>query len=276
MEPGVAAYRPLSVSDLIDETIRIFRNNFLLFCGIGAVLMIPAGLIMLIQQIAVQQHGSDLAFSLLTSFLVSLVRAIVYVGVLAATFHAFTEIRAGRKTSVIDSYNIGLEHFVAMLWTTFLVVFMLVLISITVIGIPAAIYLSISWLFALHATAFERKFGWSVLARSRALVKGEWLRVFGITILVGIIAGLANLVFSIPNIALGVAEALGSEGATFRAVAASISVIFSTAGWIVTGPIIYISSILLYFDLRARKEGYDLEMMANQAEADARSAAPQS
>jgi hypothetical protein len=254
----------------------MFRRNFLLFIGIGAVLMIPAGLIAMFQQIAVQQHDSDLAFNILTSGLVSLVRAVVYVGVLAATFYAVTEIRAGRKPTVGESYNVGMERFLALLWVGFLYTFLLVLISITIVGFPFAIYLGIAWLFGLQVTVFEGKIGWSALSRSRALVKGDWWRVLGITFLVSIIVSVVSLVFSIPSFVLGAAVALGRDDTTFRATTAAISVVSSTAGTIITGPVIYIASVFLYYDLRARKEGLDLEMMANQAEVIARSASPQS
>jgi len=70
--------------------------------------------------------------------------------------------------------------------------------------------------------------------------------------------------------------ALGRDSETVRATGAAIGVIFSTAGTIITGPIVYIATVLLYYDLRARKEGLDLEMQANQTEAMARSAYPQS
>jgi hypothetical protein len=276
LEPGVAAFRPLSVSDLIDETFRIFRKNFLLFVGICAVLMIPVGLIAVFQQVAVQQHGSDLLFNIVTSGLVQLVRGVVYVGVLAATFHAFTEVRAGRKPTIGEAYNIGMERFPAMLWVGILFTILLTLISITIIGIPFAIYLSIFWLFGLHAAAFEGKIGRSALARSRARVKGDWWRVLGITFLVSMVVAVVSLVFSIPGIALSLVVVLGRDDTSFRVVSAVVTTVAGTAGAIVTGPVVYIASVLLYFDLRARKEGLDLEMMASQAEASARSASPQS
>ncbi|HVX29291.1 MAG TPA: glycerophosphoryl diester phosphodiesterase membrane domain-containing protein [Nitrolancea sp.] len=268
-------FRPLNVSDLIDETFRIFRRHFLLFVKIGAVLMIPIGLIEIIQQVAVQQHADDLEFNLLTSGLVTLVRAIVYLAVLSAIIYAMSEIRMGRVPTVSEAYNEGMAHYLPMLWIGLIYWFILLLLTITILGFPFAVYLSICWLFGMHVAVIEGKRGMAALSRSKALVKGHWWRVIGISILVSIIVGIISVIFSAPSTILGVMIAFGRDGETFRAIGAAIGVIFSTAGTIITGPIIYIASVLLYYDLRARKEGLDLEMMASQTEAVARSAYPQ-
>ena len=275
MEQGQRTFRPLSVSDLIDETFRIFRRHFILFAKIGAVLMIPVGLIEIIQQVAVQQHADDLAFNLLTSGVVALVRAIVYMAVLAAIIYTMSEIRMGRQPTVGDAYNEGMERFLPMIWTAVLYGLLTALIGITIIGLPAAVYLGVCWVFGMHVAVIEGKRGMPALSRSKALVKGHWWRVLGIYILISIIVGIISVIFSVPTMVLSAMVALGRDSETFRATVAAISVVFSTAGTIITGPIIYIASVLLYYDLRARKEGLDLEMVAHQTEAVARAAYPQ-
>jgi hypothetical protein len=275
VEQGERAFRPLSVSDLIDETFRVFRRHFLLFVKIGAVLMIPIGLIEIIQQIAVHQHPDDLEFNLLTSGLVGLVRAIVYLAVLAAIIYTMSEIRMGRQPTVGDAYNDGMERFLSIIWIAFLYALLPGLIAITIIGVPFAIYLGLAWIFGLHAAVIEGKRGMAALSRSRSLVKGHWWRVLGIYLLISIIVAIISVIFSAPNVVLCALLALGRDGETFRILGSVVSVIFSTAGTIITGPIIYIASVLLYYDLRARKEGLDLEMVANQTETMARSAYPQ-
>jgi hypothetical protein len=237
--------------------------------------MIPVGLIEIIQQVAVQQHADDLAFNLLTSGLVTLVRVIVYMAVLSAIIYAMSEIRLGRLPTVSDAYNEGMEHFLPMIWIAFLYALLPALIAVTIIGIPLTIYLGVCWIFGLHVAVIEGKRGMSALARSKTLVKGHWWRVLGIYILISIIVGIISVIFSAPSTILGVMIALGRDGETFRVLGAAIGVIFSTAGTIITGPIVYIASVLLYYDLRARKEGLDLEMVANQTEALARSTYPQ-
>lgn len=274
LDSGTPPLRPLNVSDLIDETFRIYRRNFLFLLSIGAVLMIPMAVIEVFQQIAVQERGtSDILFYGLSTLLVSLVRFIVYLGVLSAMIYAVSEIRMGRRPSVTESYLTGMERFPAMIGVGLLFLLLIVLISVTFIGIPVAIYLGTCWLLALHVTVLEGKSGWSSLSRSRALVTGQWWRVLGITILVYMIVYVMNLVFSIPGFIFGFSVVFGDVGSTFRATAAALSTLFGTAGTIITGPVIYIAWLFLYYDLRARKEGFDLEMMANQAEADARTAA---
>ncbi len=276
-DSGMPPLRPLSVSDLIDETFHVYRKNFLLLLSIGAVLMIPMALIQVFQQIAVQQRGtSDLLFYVGSTLIIGLVQFVVYLGVLSAMIYAVSEIRMGRTPSVTESYLTGMERYPAMIGVGLLFLFVLVLISVTIIGIPVAIYLGTCWLLALHVTVLESKRGWSSLSRSRSLIRGQWWRVLGITILVYMIVYVMNLVFAIPGFIFGFSVVFGDFGSTFRAIAAAISTLFSTAGTIITGPVIYIAWLFLYYDLRARKEGLDLELMANRAEAEAQSVAVRS
>jgi hypothetical protein len=267
------ALRPLSVSDLIDETFQIYRKNFLFLISIGAVLMVPMAVIEVFQQVAVQERGtSDFGFFIGSTVLVGFVRYIVYLGVLSAMIYAVSEIRMGRKPSVSEAYSNGMERFPAMVGVGLLFLLLIVLISVTIIGIPVAIYLSVCWLLAFHVTVLENKGGWSSLARSRDLIKGQWWRVLGITVLVYMIVYVVDLVFSIPGLAFGFSSAFSDAGTSFRATTSAVGTIFGAVGTIVTGPIIYIAWLMLYYDLRARKEGLDLEMMANQLDSDSHTA----
>ncbi len=274
MDSVTAPFRPLTVSDLIDETFQIFRRNFVLFVSIGAVLLIPMAVVQVLQQLALQRQGSTQGIVAvgLVSLVIGLLRLLVFLAVLSAIIHAASEIRMGRRPNVTDCYMNGMDRLPAMIRTGIILIIILPLTFITIIGIPVAIYLAVAWLLSLHVAVIEGEGAFASLSRSRALVKGNWWRVLGITILVTMIVSIVNLIFSIPSLMVGIPLALSNNTHTISAGAAVISTIFGTIGTIITGPVIYIAWLLLYYDLRARKEGMDLEMMASRTEAEAQAA----
>lgn len=273
MDSAVSPLRPLSVSDLIDETFQLYRRHFVLFVSISALLLIPLGIIQLLEQIAIQRQDttSGLIGVGLMSLVVSLLRALAQLGMLSAIIYAASELRMGRLPTVTASYTNGMDHFGSMLRVGILFIVLVPLMIITIIGIPVAIYFVIAWLLSLHVAVIEDEGAFASLSRSRALVKGHWWRVLGITLLVSFLVSIVQIIFALPAAAVGVPVLLG-QSHSISTGAQAISTLFSTAGSIVTGPIIYIAWLLLYYDLRARKEGYDLEVLANQADAQARSA----
>jgi hypothetical protein len=136
-----------------------------------------------------------------------------------------------------------------------------------VVGAVLTIRLSL----ALPAVVLERVSPWQAIRRSWHLSRGSYWRLFGILALTGIVVAVAGYVLSIPFIVVEVV--LG--GGSFLTVSASTSVvvlIVSIIGSIVTAtvtrPISAGVSVLLYADLRMRREGLDLVLRgAGQSQA---------
>ena len=103
----------------------------------------------------------------------------------------------------------------------------------------------------------------SALGRSRRLVGGHWWRVIGIAILLFIIQIVISIFFTLPAAVAGFGslwrDPMSSDVSPLVAV---LDTIGSTAGQIVTGPITYCAYVLIYYDLRVRKEGLDIELTA--------------
>jgi hypothetical protein len=91
------------------------------------------------------------------------------------------------------------------------------------------------------------------LARSWRLVTRSFWRVFGITLLAGIIVAVAGGILQLPFTFLGAVSGSG-VGATV------IIVIGTIAAGTVTRPITAGVTVLLYVDMRMRKEGLDLAL----------------
>jgi Membrane domain of glycerophosphoryl diester phosphodiesterase len=117
---------------------------------------------------------------------------------------------------------------------------------------------------ALPAAVLERLSPGAAIKRSWQLSHGSFWRLFGILLLTAIIVGIAAAVLTIPFELLGLVAG-GSFGTLTSAASSSVTaVIISTIGSIlaatVTRPVSAGVTVLLYADLRMRREGLDLRL----------------
>jgi hypothetical protein len=123
---------------------------------------------------------------------------------------------------------------------------------------------------ALPAVVLERVPPTVAIRRSWQLSHGSFWRLLGILLLTGIVVGVAGIVLSIPFTIIEVLVSHGSQGFFTAAAGASVAaLVVSILGSIVTAtvtrPISAGVSVLLYADLRMRREGFDI-MLKNAAE----------
>ena len=109
----------------------------------------------------------------------------------------------------------------------------------------------------MPALLFERIGPGAALRRSFGLVKGRWWKVC-VTLLVGVL--LVSFLGGIIQGILLVVPSLLAEGND--AVAAFSSVVANTLGGVLTTPFTAAIVALIYFDQRVRKEGFDLQLLA--------------
>ena len=126
---------------------------------------------------------------------------------------------------------------------------------LTLVGIVVAAWLGVRWFSASFAVVIEGKGPIAGLGRSWNLVTGSWWRVFGIGLVFALAITVVVLVVAIP---LGIVGAIagGGDGA---GIGGNVAGAIATA--LIT-PFAYIAGTLLYFDLRVRKEGFDLDALA--------------
>ena len=124
------------------------------------------------------------------------------------------------------------------------------ILMLIIIGIPLFFYLLVVWFFAMPAVVIEGMDGIAALGRSRQLTRGSWWRLFGI-----------GIVFVLLIMGIAIAGGLVSAILLFvdpRAFAIAVVAL----GALVT-PIYYAGSVLVYIDLRVRKEGYTLQALSD-------------
>ncbi len=229
--------------------------------------------------------------SLLLSFLVDL----VLTGLLTVVIGRSV---LGHKISAGEAWRIARPRLPALLGATLLVLcvilapwlalaVVLVLLAvahaagagialIAVAGVITAICLSIWFAIMLRMAApmvvLEREPAGRALSRSWRLVRGSFWRVFGVTVLATVIVFVTTAVLEIPfGLIAGIAGGGGlfTAGAVLSGGGSVAGLIISGIGGIVAGavarPISAGVAVLLYVDLRMRREGLDLALQTAAA-----------
>jgi hypothetical protein len=255
--------RPLSFGELLDTGFRIFRNHFGLLFGLAAVVYLPVALIQLIAQTltplapGVEPAGSTAVLLVFAASLIALGLFVMLTWPIAdaAITHAVGELYLGRPAAFGPSLRVGLSILVPMVGTSLLN--MLIVMGALLLFIIPGIYFMFAYMLVWQVMVIERLFGMQALRRSGSLMKGSKLRGLGVMIVY-------LLVISVPSSLLSLALH------AYPTVASLASVLVQTAGF----AFLCTLSVVLYFDIRCRKEAFDLEHLADLVEQRAAVPAP--
>ncbi|HKQ60907.1 MAG TPA: glycerophosphoryl diester phosphodiesterase membrane domain-containing protein [Candidatus Polarisedimenticolaceae bacterium] len=298
--------RPLSMPELLDRTVGLFRRNFAVLVGCMAVpvpLAAAMGIAFVRLQTAVMANRVDSELPQLAVWgLVSLVALgvylLVYVGSAGATTIAVTEAYFERPISIGEAYrrtrqrygtlllltlNLGVR-FVGILAVAGFVFGVLIVapfaalsgsgggseivavLSLLVgIVLVFAVAIFVGWFFlrytlSLPAVTFEGLSTMPAIWRSVDLTQGHRWRAFVVLLLVGILGYVAALLFQMPFLILQVTLFAPVPPFWLQAVSQAMA----AASGALIGPVRLIGFTLLYFDLRVRKEAFDLETKLEQ------------
>jgi len=227
----------------------------------------------------------------------ALVYWIVYSVALGATTFAVSEVYLGRRTSVRESYRRMHGRFwrlmdvvFSVLLRLFLVFFLtymgagiiaVLVISTTTnlrqgggtLGVLVAMLsvlaamgvafyfagrLALGYAASIPALLLENLKAREAMKRSLALVKGNRARVFLVLLLTMLITYAAIFIFQGPFL---VAMALTSRSGEIPVWISSLSVIAGGLAGAVCAPLMMIGLVLLYYDVRVRREAFDLQHM---------------
>jgi len=257
----MSALGPRNFGDILGETFRIYGRNFLKLLAIVAIVEVILAVL-----------GTILGFSLweyiMTGGTIESLAPFIVIGIIllvgsivayplmqGALIHAVSQQYLRQAIGIGKAYGFAWRRLLAMIGAgilAFLAISAIIAICITVaifswvgwilipVGSVAAIYLMVRWIFIWQAALLEGLGPIAALSRSSALVKGNWWRVFGIMLVVGLIAGAISAILGI------------------------IPIVGATIGSILSTPISAVGGTLLYYDLRVRKEGYSLDTLGSE------------
>ena len=271
--PQGQQFTPMTVGQILDRTFNLYKKNFVRFIAIVAVVYVPIALIMIVAMSAVvssfgpfqvtpakdgtipniepEQVLQLVVPALIAIFLFLLAQVLCS----AALTKSVSASYLGGEVTVGQAYKAVLPK---LLWLVIagILVFLAALGGFLLCVVPCVIFLL--W-FALttQAIVVENLGPIAGMGRSKRLVSGNLGKVFGVGIVVWIINWIISLVFQqVGGLVAGVPE----PGDLVTPVI--ITQLFSLAGQMLVMPISAGAMILLYYDLRIRKEGFDLYMLS--------------
>lgn len=308
--------RPMSIGDMLDAAFRLYRQHFLTFIGIVALLQVPMAMLQFAAQLpymqALQRFTTSppvlapgagpldifpfaqlLPYYALIFGLGVFQYLLVYNLMTGALANAISRSYLGQPISILSSYNIGFKRIMALIvasLTPFAISLVFVaiivgcafgtfytmgvrtgdqpniglaiaagfgLIAVIFAGGIAGLFFYVRLLLTTQAIVLEGQGPWAGLTRSWRLVGQAFWRSLGIFLLVYAFIYIVSLIVQLPLIILG----------AFFGVLLNNSVLYQSIASLVTYgvlilvlPLQFIIFTLLYYDLRIRKEGYDLEL----------------
>ena len=285
VEPGPAgepvALRPLRVGEILDVAIKVYRANFKTLIKAVLVVIAPVQVLTVLLNAStraltdtttsfgstgfsgtgdVHLNGGQVA-ALIVAFLAVTVLGLV-AGELAsaASFRAVSEAYLGEQADWRRSLRFAVSRLRSLVWLAFL--HFLVLGVGFVLCIVPGVYLYGALAVATPALLLEDVRGTRALRRSRELVRGRWWPTAGALLA-------ANLLVSIVGGAVSGGLLAATIGANNSLVSDLLRVVAGTATSMVTTPFVAAVIVVLYIDLRVRKEGFDLLLLANRMGVDA-------
>jgi MFS family permease len=235
-----------SVGRVLNRTFSVLTRNFLTFFTVTAVASLPS--VLLSQSASLDPSaatGEDMALG------VGLLLLGIFVGIVLYTlsqavvlYGAFQDMR-GRPVSLTESLQVGLRRFFSILGLA-ISVSLLMALGFIFFVVPGFILMSM-WFVATPVCVVEQLGPFSSMGRSRRLTKGYRWRIFGLMLLLFLISGIIS-----PT--LGVA--MGAIGGKALAL---IGALVWSGVW---GAFYAIAAVVAYHDLRAAKEGIDIEQIA--------------
>lgn len=287
--------RPLSISDLLDTTFRLYRRYFWLFVGLVAVIQIPLTLFELTYEAtfspaerlqAVADDSANLWQLYSTSdeyvtdvvvWMLSQVAMVLLVffavqgpmnGVMA---RAVYDRYLGQPLGLVDTYRaLGwrwLRLIGALIVLGVLDVGIFLLFLIPCLGWIAApilmIYINAPTLSLLAPVIVVEEQGvFAGLGRAFGLGRRKFWRVLGVNVLLLLLTTV--ITFTLPFL-FGLTFAFWEPSFTLEAIITSLIGLVTA---LLVRPVWVCGLTLLYFDLRVRLEGFDLELRAQKMDAE--------
>ena len=261
--------RPLSLGEILDVSIKIVIRNALTLFKAVLVVVVPVQILstLLTADYTVSsfdfgstadqtpEQAVDEFNSYIGGLAIStLLQALAVLLASAACFRAIAQAYLGEQPDWRSSLSYGLHRAPALLWLA--VLYGLGVVLGTLLFILPGVWLYIAWALAMPALLVEGMRGRSALGRSFGLVKGRWWRTFGIIafgfIIVSIFSGIIQAIFLV-----GIVIEPDNE-----ALVLLLSGLSGVVGLVIGTPFQSALLTVVYFDLRVRKEGFDLELLA--------------
>jgi hypothetical protein len=250
---SAAAYRARSATELIDALFQVLRRNFSQFFTLALMFYVPIAVVSrLFVPTSVAPAASPSAAFFMAFFVFFFLFIILSAVFQTAMFYACSDAYLGRTVNLSDVLKRAVRRAGSMAYGYFLQG-ICVLPGFVLFVIPGIIIALI--LFAVPCViAFENVPAAASLSRSSHLSSGLKGHIF-LTLF---------LVFIVNSVGLVIVTAVSTLVAGGIGHVTALSQTVSVLGTSLLVPLLPLAVTMLYYDARIRKEGFDIELMAQQ------------
>ena len=250
-------FRPRGVGEILAHAFQIYRMHWQHLIALVAVIVIPLSILEVVLtdliigdafETTTTTNGTvvvngSIAGVIAGSLAVAAVSILMWTVLTGAITRAAAGTFLGRDLDIGESYRFGLARF----WSIVLVGILtgLAVVAGFLLLVIPGVFVLVRLTCTLPALVIEDQRGRAALSRSWNLVSGFGWKVFGTIIVAGLMTGLVNSLLTAPF----------ANSTALRIVGQSIASV-------ITMPYTALVGILIYLDLRIRKEHYgpdDLE-----------------
>lgn len=259
--------RPLSLGELLDRTFSLYRRHFLLFLGIGVipysilfVFNLATALLPKIARNAVAGQMGPAGIAVLAvggvlALVALFVASIAFLFSVGGTVFAVSDLYLGRQTTAREALGRVRGHAGTIFGVSILTT-LLIGVGFIALVIPG-IYLMCRVCVSIAAALLEDLGPSDSIRRSFELTRDFAGRAFMIYLLYFALLGVAAI-FQAP---FGVMIGLSAKQPQMLIFWTILAQVGNFVGSILIAPVSTISFALFYYDLRVRKEAFDLQMM---------------
>ncbi|MGH9041572.1 MAG: hypothetical protein ACRDZ3_15235 [Acidimicrobiia bacterium] len=276
--PSVPQLRPLSVGEILDVSLKIWLRHFVVLAKIVLFVVAPVQIVAsLLLASAIPDSdlffdpsafdtsaetvedpfadfdGGDAAAVFAAFGVVTILSGLAFVFSSAAALRAVTVAYLGGAPDWRDSLRLALNRVGPLLALSILMGLGMTLGF--VLCLAPGVWLAVGWSLAFVALLAEDIGATDSLRRSWRLVKGRWWATFGVLLIAFLLNVVVDQIVSIPF-------AIGSIFSPNSVIGFGLSAVAAIISDVITTPFVAAVFVLVYFDLRVRKEGFDLALLA--------------
>jgi hypothetical protein len=266
--------RPLSLGEILDRTFSLYRRHFLLFLGIAAIprlLILGLNMAQVLwmktpvkalpppaEQFQGGAGGALLAFGIVGGLIAVVVYLVAYLFAQGGTIYAVSDIYLGRPTSI----GASLKKMWGQLLNLFVVSLLngLAILGATLFLIVPGIYVACRLLTCVPAALLEDLGARESLERSWGLTKDNAGRSLVIYALYVAMLYAIMVLVMIPSTVMA---AMSVKDPSMLRMSMVLLQLGTFLAEILVGPFLLIATSVFYYDLRVKKEAFDLQMMMN-------------
>jgi hypothetical protein len=257
---GTALPRPMGLGEILSTAFQLYRRHWRTLLAIAAVVVVPFTLLQYLLGDQVRARGEEVANGVVTTaswavgtaaLVTALAGVVMFLVLTGAITRAVAAEVAGEDPSLEQSYRFGFHRF----WSVLLVSVLVGLATVAglILFIIPGIYIGVRLAVSIEALVVEGRKGTQAMGRSWALVGGHWWHAFGTLVVAGLLTGLVNALITAP----------------FSGTSWFLQAVVAAVATVVTLPYGVLVGVLLYLDLRARKERLTMEALRSDLRASA-------